>query len=50
MVNLEDIPTNVLDLLEIFLASSARGERAILVLETQNRAINTKYRSMDNVV
>ena len=50
MVDLEDVPTNVLDLLKIFLASSLRGERAVLVLETQNRAINTKYRSMDTVV
>ena len=47
MVDLEDVPPCVLDLLKIFLASSSRGEKAILILETQNKAIKTKYRSMD---
>ena len=50
MVDLEDVPPSVLDLLKIFLASRSRGEKAMLILETQNKAIKTKYRSMDTAV
>ena len=50
MVDLEDVPQSVLDLLKIFLASRSRGEKAMLILETQNKAIKTKYRSMDTAV
>jgi hypothetical protein len=50
MVDLEDVPPSVLDLLKIFLASSSRGEKAILILETKNKAIKTKYMTMDTVV
>ena len=47
---LEDLPSRVLDLLSTFLAASSRGERAVLVLETKNKAINTKYRSVETEV
>ena len=47
---LEEIPTRVMEVLKIFLAASSRGEKAVLVLETQNKAVTTKYRSVDTVV
>jgi hypothetical protein len=47
---LEDLPIRVLDVLKIFLAASSRGEVDVLVLETKDMTVNTKYRSVDNVV
>jgi hypothetical protein len=44
MVELEDVPPSVLDLVKIFLASSSR-EKTTLILETENKAIKTKYMS-----
>ena len=48
--SLDDVPTRVLDLLKIFLATSSRWERAVLVLETRSKALTTKYRSVDDDV
>ena len=45
---LEDQFLRVLDLLRTFLAASFRGERAVLVLENKNKALNTKYWNVDN--
>ena len=45
--SLDDLPSRVLDLLKTFLAANSRGETAVLVLETKNKAVNTKYRSVD---
>ena len=47
---LDDLPSRVLDLLKTFLAANSRGETAVLVLETKNKAVNMKYRSVDTEV
>ena len=44
------MPSKVTDVLRIFLAASARGEQAELVLETRNGMLTTKYRSSETVV
>ena len=38
----QDLPSRVTDVLRIFLAASARGEKAELVLETRNGMLPTK--------
>ena len=45
--SLKDLHSRVLDLLRKF---SSRGERAVFVLETKNKAVNTRYRSLDTEV
>ena len=49
MVNVtsEDVPPRVLDLLKMFLAANTRGEQAVLILETRNRTLTTKYRCVE---
>ena len=44
---LDDVPERVLDVLKTFLAASSRGEKAVLVLETQQKMVTTKYRSVE---
>ena len=45
----KDIPPRVMELLRIFLAASSRGEEAVFVLETRQKRLTTKYRSMETV-
>ena len=47
--NAQDLPSKVTNVLRIFLAASARGEQAELVLETRNGMLTTKYRSSETV-
>ena len=47
--NSPDLPARVTDVLRIFLAASARGEEAELILETRNGRLTTKYRSSETV-
>ena len=46
----DDLPPQVMDMLRIFLAARARGDQAVLVLESRNGTLATKYRSKENVV
>ena len=46
---LSDVPPQVLVLLRIFLDASSRGEQAVLVLETRNSTLTTKYRTVENL-
>ena len=46
---LESIPPRVMDLLKMFLAACSRGEQAVLVLETRQRTLTTKFRSVEKV-
>ena len=45
----EDVSPRVMELLRIFLAASSRDEHALLVLETRNGRLTTKYRSVEIV-
>ena len=47
VVNVQDVPVQVLDQLRIFLAASSRGEEAVLILETRKNKLTTKYRSVE---
>ena len=47
--SVQDVPQNVMDMVRIFLASSNRGEQSVLILETKDHQIITKYRSVDQV-
>ena len=44
----QEVPTGVLNMLRIFLAARSRGEDAILILETKERNLSTKYRSTEH--
>ena len=44
-----EVPPRVMDLLRMFLAASSRGEQAVLVLETRNATLTTKYKSVETV-
>ena len=46
---LESIPPRVMDLLKMFLAASSRGEQAVLILETRQKTLTTKFRSVEKV-
>ena len=46
----QDVPHRVLDMLRMFLAASTRGEQAVLILETKNKQLITKYRSVEKKV
>ena len=39
-----------MDLLKIFLAASTRGEQAVLILESRNGTLSTKFRSLEEIV
>ena len=43
-----DIPSNVLELLKMILAARTRGEQAVLILETRNGTLATKFRSTES--
>ena len=47
--NSPDLPSRVTYVLSIFLAASARGDKAELVLETRNCRLTTKYRCSETV-
>ena len=49
MVDMTSVPSRVMEMLEIFLAASSRGKKAVIVLETRMKTVNIKYRSMDTV-
>ena len=46
---LANLPERVLDMLKIFSAASSGGETAVLVLDTKNKAVTTKYKSVEPV-
>ena len=46
----DDLPPQVMHMLKIFLAARARGDQAVLVLESRNGTLATKYRSKEKVV
>ena len=48
-VSNQDVPQNVMDMVRIFLASSNRGEQSVLILESKDQQIITKYRSVERV-
>ena len=41
------VPPGILEMLKIFLAASSRGDQAVLILETRNRTLTTKYRCVE---
>ena len=45
----QDVPQRVLDMVRMFLASSTKGDNTVLILESRNRQIVTKYRSVEKV-
>ena len=45
-----DVPPRVMDLLKIFLTASTRGEQAVLILESRNGTLSTKFRSLEDIV
>ena len=45
----EDVPPRVMEMLRIFMAASCRGEQAVLVLETRNKTLTTKYRCVETM-
>ena len=49
MVDMTSVPSRVMEMLEIFLAASSRGKKAVIVLETRMKTVNIKYRSVDTV-
>ena len=48
-VNVQDVPNSVLDIVRMFLAANNRGEHAVLILETKNQQLKTKYRTVEKV-
>ena len=42
-----NVPPGILEMLKIFLAASSRGEQSVLILETKDRTLTTKYRRME---
>ena len=42
-----DVPSSVMEMLEIFLAASSRGEHATLILESRMKKLTTKYRCVE---
>ena len=47
--NSRDVPSSVMEMLEIFLAASSRGEHATLILESRMKKLTTKYRCVEKV-
>ena len=45
----QDVPERVLDMVRMFLASSTKGDTTVLILESRNKQITTKYRSVEKV-
>ena len=43
----EDVPPRLLEMLQIFLATKSRGEQAVLILETRQGTLTTKYRTVE---
>ena len=43
----ENVPPGILEMLKIFLAASSRGEQSVLILETKDRTLTTKYRRVE---
>ena len=42
----QDVPRRMLDMLKMFLTASSEGELCVLVLESRNGKVSTKYRSV----
>ena len=47
--NSRDVPSSVMEMLEIFLAASSRGEHSTLILESRMKKLTTKYRCVEKV-
>ena len=45
----QDVPQRVLDMVKMFLASSTKGDSTVLILESRNKQIVTKYRSVEKL-
>ena len=45
----DDVTERMLDMVKMFLAASTRGDKTVLILESRNQKIFTKYRSMETV-
>ena len=45
--NDQDVPKRMMDMLRMFLAASSAGEHCVFVLESKNKMISTKYRSVE---
>ena len=43
----QDVPKRMMDILRMFLAASSAGEHCVFVLESKNKMISTKYRSVE---
>ena len=43
----QDVPKRMMDMLRMFLAASSAGEHCVFVLESKNKMISTKYRSVE---
>ena len=48
-VSVQDVPNTVLNMVRMFLAASTRGDHAVLILESRNKQMITKYRSVEKV-
>ena len=48
-VGIQDIPPRVLDLLRMLLSANSRNEQAVLVLETRNGSLSTKFKSVESL-
>ena len=45
----DDVAQRMLDMVKMFLAASKRGDKTVLILESRNQKIFTKYRSIETV-
>jgi hypothetical protein len=43
----EDVPPRLMEMLQIFLTTKSRGEQAVLILETRQGTLTTKYRTVE---
>ena len=46
----QDVPQGMLDMMRMFLSASSPGQHAVLVLDSRNRIITTKYTCVENLV
>ena len=47
VTSVQDVPRRMLDMLRMFLTASSAGEHCVLVLESRNGKVSTKYRSVE---
>ena len=43
----QDFPRRMMDILRMFLKASSEGEHCVLVLESRNGKVSTKYRTVE---